>query len=250
MRSRYERYRDKNYSNDSSKRTVRNQEIYDKIYDDVEYSNVEGITSIERSNRVNLNNLRELIDRREESKRDKRYEIVKEKVKVERDDDFFNDDKDYDIRDILAKAKENIKEDDKKRSLDYTKYNIDLTKRRQKKLSSVEDDERELEELIRNFTSTNVKTAHTYDLLEDLRGSEQTKVIASGDAIDKAISEAKQEVDESFYTTSVGLRKEDLEDLKEVSNNMRTNNILVIVILIVLFAVIIGVGIMFAMSTL
>lgn len=249
MASRYERYRTNNETNNSSKRTNRNSKLYKSIYEDTEYSNIEGIASIEKDNEVNFNKIKEMLKNHEENKSRRQYDIIKPSIKEE-EEDFFDEQKDYDIRDILSKAKEDYEEDNKTRSIDYEKYDIDLTRRRKKTLNNLEKEEQELEDLIKSFTMSGVSTTGTYDLLADLKGSEKTKVVANKEVINDALKEAyEKEIDDTFYTTSIGLKQQDFADLKEVSQNMRKNNILIIVILIILFAFIIGVGIYFGLKS-
>ena len=129
MASRMERY----YKPESKtkRRTVANQELYRKIYDISEYSNIEGIATIEKANEIDITKVKKMLKNREEyqKQRDLRTLINREEPKVqhiETTDDFDDDsNRIYDISDILQKAKEEKSEPvEKYRSLGDTNYNI------------------------------------------------------------------------------------------------------------------------------
>ena len=94
---------------------------------------------------------------------------------------------------------------------------------------------------------------------DDLKG--KTNTIATSTSIRSVISKAKEdyqkeededtenlEIDRSFYTNSSGLKSKDFDDLQEVSKAMRKNNILIVIVLIVLFAILLFLGIYFGMK--
>ena len=67
MPSRMDRYYN-NAESSKNSRSRRNTSLYDSIYDGVEYSNVEGITTIEKKNEIDLDKIRELLKEHEDSK--------------------------------------------------------------------------------------------------------------------------------------------------------------------------------------
>ena len=127
MASRMERY----YKPESKtkRRTVANQELYRKIYDISEYSNIEGIATIDKANEIDITKVKNMLKNREEYQRQKdlRSLIYKEEPKVQHIEtmDSFEEDRIYDISDALLKAKQENKENSEKyRNLGNTNYNI------------------------------------------------------------------------------------------------------------------------------
>ena len=266
MNSRMERHYELEDSN-NSKRTLRNQQLYKTIYEDMEYTNVEGITSIGRTNDINISQIKDLLKSRDEYKKERENDIRLDNHLIDIQDDF--EEKNYDIKDILSRAKnERTAVDDKKRSLDNEKYNIlkkiDTSKQNTyKSIKDIEAEEKELKELLQTLTNTAMlknidDKALSIDLFDDLKG--KTNTVATSTSIKSVINKAKEdyqkededtdklEIDRSFYTNSSGLKSRDFEDLQEVSKAMRKNNVLIVIVLIILFAILLFLGIYFGMK--
>ena len=176
MASRMERYYKQ--GNTRLKRSERNQELYRDIYDSASYSNIEGIATIEKSNEIDITKVKKMLKNREEYKRQKEVSrlIKKEpEVKVKPVQTLsLDNDKNYDIRDILDKAKVNKKSDDKYHSIDNTSYDILKKLKEKKELFKDEPDEDELRELIDTITgNTAINQLNdkelSLDLLDDLK---------------------------------------------------------------------------------
>ena len=223
MNSRMERHYELEDSN-NSKRTLRNQQLYKTIYEDMEYTNVEGITSIGRTNDINISQIKDLLKSRDEYKKERENDIRLDNHLIDIQDDF--EEKNYDIKDIEA-------------------------------------EEKELKELLQTLTNTAMlknidDKALSIDLFDDLKG--KTNTVATSTSIKSVINKAKEdyqkededtdklEIDRSFYTNSSGLKSRDFEDLQEVSKAMRKNNILIVIVLIILFAILLFLGIYFGMK--
>ena len=100
MKSRMDKYYD---VNDTKARTTKNQQLYRTIYDEVEYSNVKGISIIEKNEKIDMDMIRDLINKSNELSREK-----KEPIRVVREEVIEDEsDRIYDIRDVLSKAKDN-----------------------------------------------------------------------------------------------------------------------------------------------
>ena len=110
MASRMEKY----YNNSSvNTRSVKNENLYKNIYENTEYSNIEGIATIEKTNEIDLAQIRELLKEREEKK--KKSEVKREAPKVYTKPIY--EEKNYDIRDVLVKAKDEHVSDDKNKAI-------------------------------------------------------------------------------------------------------------------------------------
>lgn len=247
MASRMEKYHS-NASNLKS-RSVKNEGLYRDIYENVQYSNIEGIATIDKTNEIDLAKIQELLKEREQiRKKDSTVKRATPKVNVN-----TYDERNYDIRDILVKAKDNKVDDNKKRSLRNTQYNI-------LKNIDIKDyksyDEVEIEKTLAN---TNVlKNVNDEDLcldmLSDLKSSGDTLVNNSENLKDllKEVAEAKDkyevkneddDLDKSFYTSSLNFKEEDFEQLKDIQDSIDSNNKMIKVLFILLFLVIlVGIG--------
>ena len=112
------------------------------------------------------------------------------------------EEKNYDIKDILSRAKsERTTTDDKKRSLDNEKYNIlkkiDTSKQNTyKSIKDIEAEEKELKDLLQTLTNTAMLKKIddkdlSIDLFDDLKG--KTNTIATSTSIRSVISKAKED---------------------------------------------------------
>lgn len=231
MPSRMERYY-KTSSKETRRRVNKNQDLYKKIYDEVEYTNVEGISIIEKNEKLDMDKIRELINSREEIKKTKPIvetifepEIIEEEVEQ----------KNYDIRQILDKAKsERI---DHEPSFSNTQYNILKSIKLSEEVSvptAVSDDD--LKDMIEAITNKNNDTG---DLLDDLKSIHDPNMRALIEE-QETIKINEEEVDKSFFTSSLGLSNEDFEDFKEMKDSIKTNNALTKVLLFILVLVLIA----------
>ncbi|HHW69258.1 MAG TPA: hypothetical protein GX747_02870 [Tenericutes bacterium] len=248
MHSRMDRYY--KIDNNMPKRTVRNQELYKTIYDEVEYTNVEGIATIENTKEININKIHEMIQNKENYRRSSQIEVPLIKEGYQRKNYIENENKVYDIRDILNKAKDS-RVDDEQNKHRSTQYNIlESVNLREKRFDDVNN---ELEDLINTITtksSLNKSTDKEFslDLLSDLKSTNNTMVGRNNSInsiIKDVIEEEKkhtddlQEIDKSFFTSSLGIKKTDYEDLKSLNDDLKKNNIFTRIILIFLVIVIV-----------
>ena len=244
MASRMEKY----HSNASNvgKRSVRNEGLYKDIYENKEYSNIENIAVMEKTNEISLDQIKELLKERENIKKRNR-EVKRETPMVYK---APLEERNYDIRDILNKAKDEHVEDNKNRSLKNTQYNI-LKGINIKDKMSIEE-EKELEK-----TLVNTKILKDYDdnelsldMLSDLKSTGNTIVEKTnvGDLLQE-VNEAKDKyqphdddgLDRSFYTSSLNFKEEDFEQLKDLQDSIDSNNKMIKVLFFLLFLVIVGV---------
>lgn len=117
MPSRMEKYYSNNQSRNS--RTSRNNSLYDKLYDNVPYSNVESVTTIEKGSEIDLEKIKKMLEEHQEIKEDNLK--LKETRYPQRNYEERNEpEKDYDIKIALSKAKDEYNDDNKNRSLRNT----------------------------------------------------------------------------------------------------------------------------------
>lgn len=243
MASRMEKY----HSNTSElgTRSVKNESLYRDMYENTEYSNIEGITTIEKTNEISLEQIHELLKEREAIKKRKSIE-EKEIPKVYSSPAV---EKNYDIRDVLVKAKDEHVEDNKNRSLRNTQYDI------LKNINiSNEDNVYNDEEIEKTLVNTKVLKGYddnelSLDMLSDLKSTGDTIVEENVEDLLKEVQEAKETyepvdddgLDKSFYTSSLNFKEEDFEQIKDLQDTIDSNNKLIKFLFFLLFLVIVAV---------
>ncbi|MEG2311477.1 MAG: hypothetical protein RSB72_02125 [Bacilli bacterium] len=245
MPSRMEKY----YKTDLPKqRSNINKNLYESIYEKGIYTNIEGIATIDKPNEIDLNKIRELITSKDDNHPKRSIEPSKKmehKISV----DKVYDSSAYDIRDILDKAKsERTLPESNHRNLKNTQYDIlkDL------KVDS-HDEKEELKELFNTIANNRALNKLdtkelSLDMLDNLKSNGTNvndslsikKVIESKK--DYVNSNDENELDKSFFTSSLGFKKDDFEEMKDINVNLKRSNILMkIVLFILLVGVVTGI---------
>lgn len=243
-----------NYNNNSNKRSNKNQELYRNIYEMGKYTNIEGIATIDKSNEVDITKVKNMLKNREEYQRQKDIKKIQaEQVEVPSYEVFEPDeDKVYDIRDILNKAKVNKPKNEEYKALDNINFEIlkELKEKHQR------DDEKEsMHELLDTISSTSKLNKLSdkelgLNMFEELKSS--NTIVESNNSIKNLIDEAKKTsdlgktdtgIDKSFFTSSLNFGKKDYEQIQELNNNVKKNNtlvkVLVFFVLLVIAAIIV-----------
>ncbi len=239
MPSRMDRY----YQSDevSDKRTSRNHDLYKKIYEQAEYTNIEGIASIEKTNEIDISKIQELLKGREK----KEKKVEENTIQIPSLSEASFDERNYDIREVLNKARDTKVEDDKKRSISNTEYNV-LKNTKLKDRYNFEEDEKELKELLHTISKTGMLSKLedndlSLDLFSDLKSVDGT-MIGNSSTIQNVLKEEKKkeipkeaEMDKSFFTTSVNFSNDDfeIEDEKPKKDHKIVSKILVILLFVV-----------------
>ncbi len=247
-RKRYERTR---------RNTKLYEEVYDDLYRDTTYQNMQ---VIDTAKEINLSRLKDMLG----DKYDTRQYRTMRNYSVEDIDtydkpDFSNrSNKVYDINEIINDAKnkrafiEEAKE--KQKYLDF-KESRNIS--REKRYESLENEEKELEELINTMAISRKPsdTDNALDILSDLKGEENTIVtnpissdldeVVSGET--KKAGKKKQEkviasADKTFYTDSNMFTKNDFEDFstltKEISRTRKTKKVIIVILIMLILALI------------
>lgn len=243
MASRMEKY----HSNSSNvgRRSVRNENLYKDIYENNEYSNIEKIATMDKTNEISLDQIKELLREREEKKKSSTVKKVAPRVYQKP-----TQDRSYDIRDILVKAKDEHVDDNKNRSLKNTQYNILKNIDIKEKLDQY--DQAELEKTLVNTSVLKDLDDNelSLDMLSDLKSTGNTMVNKTNaldllqeiqEAKDKYVVQNDDGLDRSFYTSSLNFKDEDFEQLKDLQDSIESNNKLIKVLFFLLFLVIAGV---------
>ena len=271
MRNRMDKYNDSSKNQHRSKRTMKNQELYDNFYTKNMYfddaSNVDNAYELDtnsspyssRSNYQKVKDYRQLLKPREISSKEELKKYLE-----------LDEEKNYDLDEIIKRAKQNRQEEDqeeeRKRKLKNNKYNIfngntldDLKKRKEQ----IDKEKSEIEDLINTISSKtlreDIEHEMSKDLLSDLVSEDEDDRIGSGntdsneiitESVSKLILDKEEErkakseisdIDRSFYTKSMDLSEEDFEfddDFDELKEKKHTGiKIFLILILLIVIAV-------------
>ena len=120
MASRMERY----YK--SEERSKKNEHLYQQISELGNYTNIEGVADISNSNEINITQVKEMLKSREEFQKTRNYDdLLKPKDEPPTITEEEKEEKNYDIRDILNKAKIDHSDNDiKSRDIKNSMYEI------------------------------------------------------------------------------------------------------------------------------
>lgn len=259
MASRMDRYRQK------EERSTKNESLYRRIQDSSSYSNIEGIAEFDKTNEIDITRVKAMLQNRENYQKQKQYNtlIGEDEVKHEEVIEDYEEIKNYDIKEVLDKAKEDWDAPNEKyRSLKNIRYDI-LDRLN---LKATPEEEQELQELIDTIAMRNLQEesndsneSDDLGLLDDLKSN---TMVGDASSIKKIIDEAKEEeqrvevekietekakqfnaeeLDKSFYTSTFEFSSNDFEGLMNMGEDLKKHNILLTILIIVLvLALIVG----------
>ena len=242
MKSRMERYYKLENSGPTNtratnKRSVKNRRLYDNIYEDVEYSNIEGVADLDIKNEVDIEKIKNLLKSREDINEDRKRDLVKKREERALNNNI-EDERTYDIMDVLSKAKEGREDEPAvKKTLRNTHYDMlekaelerELKNReKQEKQEANKDDIGELVDTITNSKLLDELADKdlSLDVLDDLKGDEDGTITTENTSIRRLIDAEKktedhhheshhenkpENIDKSFYTSGISFDKEDFE---------------------------------------
>ncbi len=247
MASRMDRYHKD--SNAPQGRSIKNKSLYKQIEDLDSYTNIEGVATIEKTNEIDLSKVKEMLKNRENYKKQRQYINLmgKEEKREEKKEIPIEEEKNYDVKDLLSKIKPNEENDNRSlRKEQYEalkKYNA---KNRRDNDNKDSDDLKELLNTLVNDDDLNA-LADTNDvgLLDELKSN---TMVGDASSIKKILDEEKQniknentmELDKSFYTSSFGFTATDFEELKNINHKIKKDNKFIIVLLVVLILLIVS----------
>ncbi len=242
MPSRMERYYQTDV--DVARRTRKNQRLYDDIHNDLSQPHVEQISNV---NEISPAKLNEILSG---DKKVERRVIKNENIELKSNFDD-EDDRNYDIREVLEKAKT-----DKPAKNDYHKLKeeqINLLKKIESYKASKQEQDESLNDLLNTIASTKLlKDLNdrdlSLDLLGDLKSNNENTIVGGISSINKVMHdipkvkpevEEKNEIDKSFYTSSMSFNEDDFDDIKEIKSKLKKNNFWMKAMVISLFIVVI-----------
>ncbi len=251
MQSRMEKYQTsgrKRYER-TRKNTQLYESVYDDIYRDTTYRNMEVIDSAKE---ININKLKDMIDDKKYDTR--RYRTLTNYDYDEDDEDsrplFDSRQKVYDINQIINDAKNKrafIEEAKEKKK--YANFSQRSTKHYDDYDEGLKE-EKELEELINTMAmpKLNQDTNEALDMFSDLKGTDNTAVT---DPIDSNLGsttitkdiDGLSKADRTFYTNSNMFTKNDFEDFGDLRSELnKKGKFKRIITIIIIVAVLVALG--------
>lgn len=237
---RMDRYNDGN--NFHTKRSDRNQELYQNVSSNTKYAN---ITDVTNANAFEINDKKiSSYSSRESYQKMKKYQNMEPipRSKKELDDVNYlyqkHENKIYDINSVLEEARRNRQERDEleeKRKLKNTSYNIlaslnadELEKYRREKRNKIEKPtEDELRELIDTITSKTlageIDKATSVDLLSDLMATNILDKVEKPTEI--AEDNKEEEIDEKLSLSKDVLDKEQIKEVEKIKEEETSNTL-------------------------
>ena len=226
MNSRMDKYNNANTR--IGKRTQKNEELYKQVNkQNIQDFNVNSNATVLSDNgtSIDLDMLKDMLDKKykETNKRkplDLEFPLDDEPIDLEQT-------KEYDINAILEKAREN-------KTVDYEK----------ERLKKVRDTQYDILKNLNLNKPEEEKELDPLDLFKDLKGSENTQVIEGlKEEVEKGKTapvkmadpkEEEEQIDNSFYTKSLGISRKDFEDFKDLEKDVKSNKVLVTVLTIII----------------
>lgn len=255
MASRMDRYSKQELM--TSGRSTKNKDLYKQIENLETYTNIEGVATIEKTNEIDITKVQEMLKNRENYKKQRQFRpfIKEEVVNEKQEDEQIEETKNYNINDLLMKAKAQEQKTKTYRKLDEKQIELLKSLNRKNNEYDVIQEEKELKELINTISSNKElnelsKTNDDVGLLDELKSD---TMVGDASSIKKIIEEEKKDVsedentqiDKSFYTSSFGFTSNDFEELKNMNHTIKKSNKFIIILLIILIALVIGTVIFF-----
>lgn len=248
------------YQQNREERSTKNENLYRQIQESSSYSNIEGIATIDKTNEIDITRVKAMLQNRENYQKQKQYNHLMEQEKEQPEEviQVIEEEKNYDIKEVLDKAKEDWEEPNGEyRSLKNIRYDI-LDRLN---LKATPEEEQELQDLIDTIAMRNMQENGDSDdmgLLDDLKSN---TMVGDATSIRKIIDEAKEEeakqeekqkeelaedfnveeLDKSFYTSSMEFSSKDFEGLKNLGKDLKKHNtLLTILIVLLVIGIIVG----------
>lgn len=258
MASRMERYY--NDASAEGRRSKKNKDLYRTIYEGAAYTNIEGIATMEKTNEIDITKIKEMLKSREDYKKQKEYRKLmykelepKPEPTPNPEDEAFDIHRNYDIRDVLTKAKEENPEEIKNdyHSLNNTQYNILKNLRMKEKVKKedyIDEEDPDIKKLINTITNTSMLNKLedkelSLDLLDELKSDTITSVSTLPSIHEIMDEEEKEptgemELDKSFFTSAYSFNDDDF-DVDEHGNlkPKKKHTVLKVLIILVTLAI-------------
>ena len=263
MQTRMGKYYEPTESGRSRKNHSLYQDIKDTELDDFKINSNIAVLD-DNASEIDVEEIKEMLNSRY-NEMPKRKSINLD-LEEEPSEPLIDDTKDYDINTILEKAHSEKTVDyevERLKKLRDTQYNIlknlDLTTKVEESEIKTEEEKRLLN-LINTITEQELaknESSNPLDILTDLKGDENTKVIEPvnlqntvdmGTIKEVVQEELQSQIDRSFYTNSSAFTQSDFDDFNDLKEDVKSSKVL-IQILIVLILIVLAAGIVILLNT-
>lgn len=212
------------------KRTERNADLY-YDEDDINYEKFDVNSNItvlkDNARNIDVNQIRDMLDKKYRDNIPKRKSIeiepIEEPVYV------MEKTREYDLNEILKQAQKEKEVNYELDRFNKTYNGNDLIEEVNKKYEQKNNKAKEEKELL--------------DLINTITILENKNSNKDADLLNLAKDKEEQEEVEDFYTGSLAVSEEDFDDFKEMQEDIKTNNVLIKVLIFIFILIIVGVGI-------
>ncbi len=241
MSSRMDRY----YENhgEETKRINKNSTLYKDLYSNKEYDNVENL-NLNVGKEININDVKDMLEKRDKYRDVKDYRIIKPEEPVMRRVRYYEEDEpnSHDINEMIGQAKVERPAEEKRRSLEETQV-LTLEELISKKSYAKKKklNKSDMEDLVNTIYDTQM-LSEDGGLFDDLKSTGKTVMAPS---IKQVLEEAKEEakdaedMDNSFFTSSLGLKKSDFDEVEEGTEESEDKTLKFVTILAVIFVIVV-----------
>ena len=248
--------------NNGKTRTKRNTKLYNSIYSYGKYSNIEGIASIDNTNEIDITKVKQMLETREKYQAERRYRRLtnedKELVELPKvSKRHKEEERTYDIMDVLSKAREKKEPDDRERVLSKTSYDVlkNIELKRNVNRKDYYDGEENIDDMIQTITNTSMLNKLddadlAADMFSDLKGHNEDTQVGNLNNIKELIEENKknekekekeQTMDNSFFTSNLKLKKKDFVGYEEEEKKGSVFKTIFVTILILGIIAVVGI---------
>ncbi len=236
MKSRLDKYE----NNKNISRVSKNQNLYDDIYSNTNYTNM---VVIDDSNEIDISKIKEIIDK--EKKQTKRIE--RNNFNMEEYDNLkisnTEEKKSYDINEVLKEAKNQrdiIEEANEKRKIQNYKFRENLDEELSKTRKVYENLIKEEKELLNIMnTLTNVSSEDiALDMFSDLtKDSNLIEVLEDGDN-DVNIKKIESDDTTEYSTDTFMFNTKDFDSIEDMKDNVKKTSIFIKILIFIITLVI------------
>ena len=252
MESRVNKYIDSNDDNVGEQiksRSSKNQELYQNIgSEDIENITIKANTSVLTNDvhNINISQVRDMLDKKYRDEYDRKTISVPEESNYQEIE--YEKTREYDINQILNSAKngsaKNDYNEERLKKLRDTQFDILKNLDIKEKDTVPEPNDPQsmgLMELINTITEKELTTTEVdpLDILSDLKGDEDTKIINTEVVIEKS-NEVQTEKAEENLTDSIEFINDDFDDFNDLTKTKSNRIVLVLIISLLSIGFIIG----------
>lgn len=214
---------------EATNRLERNKVIYDDLSTDEVYTNIKATIPI--SDDIDVDELKKYFE--DDEKKVRRQDRNYSRMEIA----SLDEEKNYDITDVINKAKE--KSDNRyKRFYGDDEFLNEIENKRKTEEKDLFDDLIDDDETLKTSRLSKLKTTElSLDLLSELKETENTIADHKIDTRElknelKKHEETKNDIDTSFFTSSFDFKEDDFE-LDDVKNVVKKNNTLITVLIVI-----------------